>query len=342
MHSNTVTKPRVLIIHTGGTIGMRPSPEGYIPVSGFDTLLRQKLDNSAHDTLPEFELIEFDQLIDSANLVPEDWSGIAATVIAHYDQYDGFVILHGTDTMAYSASALSFQLQGLNKPVIFTGSQIPLVELRNDALDNLITALIIAGFHELPEVCVYFSGRLLRGNRSRKVKATGLDAFDSPNFPWLGQVGIHFDLHPHLIRNPGNPDFQTVTYERESVLILPIYPGISATLVDSMLSADTTKGVVIQSYGVGNLPDNHRDLMNALERAANRGTVLVNLSSCLQGNILHGAYACSSELEGMGIVSGGNMTPEAAFCKLHTLLATAHSSAQAASLIQQNLCGERD
>jgi len=279
-------KPRVLILYTGGTIGMRSSPDGYIPVAGFETLLRQKLENSAHDALPEFDLIEFDRLIDSSNLVLSDWSAIAESLIQHYDQYDGFVVLHGTDTMAYSASALSFQLQGLNKPVIVTGSQIPLVELRNDALDNLITAMIIAGFHPVPEVCIYFNGRLLRGNRARKVKATGLDAFDSPNFPWLGQVGIHFELHKQLMRNAGNPEFQAISYQDEAVLLLPIYPGISTALVDQILSAEQTAGVIVQSYGVGNMPDNNRALMKSFARASQAGKVLVNLSGGLQGYVL--------------------------------------------------------
>lgn len=338
----TTSKPRVLILYTGGTIGMRPSPEGYIPVAGFESLLRQKLENSAHDALPEFELIEFDRLIDSSNLMLSDWSAIAESLIQHYDQYDGFVVLHGTDTMAYSASALSFQLQGLNKPVIVSGSQIPLIELRNDALDNLITSMIIAGFHPVPEVCIYFNGRLLRGNRSRKVKATGLDAFDSPNFPWLGQVGIHFELHKSLIRNAGNPEFQAINYRDEAVLILPIYPGMPTTLVDRMLSAEQTAGVIVQSYGVGNLPDSNRALMKSFARATEAGKVLINISSCLQGDVLQGTYATSSALDEIGMISGGNMTPEAAFSKLHSLLATVSDRTQVRLRMQQNLCGEMD
>ncbi|MGB0466536.1 MAG: asparaginase domain-containing protein [Pontibacterium sp.] len=335
-------KPRVLVIYTGGTIGMYPSPEGYVPVAGFEALLHKKLESSARDSLPAFDLIEFDRLIDSANLMPGDWTAIAESLICHYDDYDGFVVLHGTDTMAYTASALSFQLQGLNKPVIVTGSQIPLSQLRNDALDNLITALMIAGFYDVPEVCIYFNGRLLRGNRSRKVKATGLDAFDSPNFPWLGQVGIHFELHRSLIRNAGNPAFRALDYNPDAVVMLPIYPGLSASVADKIINNKQTGGVIIQSYGVGNLPDSNRDLMNVLEEAAGKGKVLVNLSSCFQGSVVQGAYACSSAQAGMGILSGGDMTPEAALCKLHTLLAAGSDHGQVVSLMQQNLCGEMD
>lgn len=342
MYANQTQKPRVLIIHTGGTIGMRPSEEGYTPVAGFEALLREKLINSVHDTLPEFDLIEFERLIDSANLVPDDWQTIAQTLAKHYADYDGFVVLHGTDTMAYTASALSFQLRGLNKPVVVTGSQIPLVELRNDALDNLISALIIAGFHPVPEVCVYFNGRLLRGNRSRKVKATGLDAFDSPNFPWLGQVGIHIELHQQLIRPAGTPDLCPTQYSSGAVAMLPIYPGMADAQIQSVLDNEQIRGVILQSYGVGNLPNNNEPLMHLLTQAAKAGVVLVNLSSCLQAQVIPGAYACSAGLNEIGIISGGDMTPEAAFTKLHTLLATHASSTQVSDLMQQNLCGELD
>lgn len=342
MSSQPHPAPRVLVLYTGGTIGMQKTPEGYQPVKGFETLLHRKLDASAHDTLPQFDLIEYDTLIDSANLMPEHWQMIATSIITHYDDYDGFVVLHGTDTMAYTASALSFMLRGLSKPVILTGAQIPLTELRNDALDNLITALIIAGFHPVPEVCVYFSGRLLRGNRTRKVKATGLDAFDSPNFPWLGQVGIHFELHTHLIRNAGNPDFSAPETDPDAVVMLPIYPGLSADAVARLLDSERIGGVVVQSYGVGNLPDSNRALMQVFRETTQRGVVVVNLSSCLQGEVLHGTYACSAQTEAMGIISGGNMTPEAAFCKLHLLLATCEQRSQVSALMQESLCGEMD
>lgn len=342
MYANRSIKPRVLVIHTGGTIGMQPSEHGYTSVDGFEELVREKLDQSVHDTLPEFDLIELDPLLDSANLRPESWSIIASEVIKHYETYDGFIVLHGTDTMAYSASALSFQLRGLSKPVILTGSQIPLYELRNDALDNLITALIIAGFHPVPEVCIYFNGRLLRGNRCRKIKATGLDAFDSPNYPWLGQVGIHIELHAGLIRPAGTPQLTAVNYQPGAVAMLPIYPGLPQSVIETTLTDEQIRGVIIQSYGVGNLPNNDKQLMSLLADAGKAGKVLVNLSSCLQAQVLHGTYATSAGLDKIGIVSGGNMTPEAAYSKLHTLLADSVDSKTATALMQQDLCGELD
>lgn len=342
MYPNRTHSPRVLLIHTGGTIGMQASDKGYVPVPGFETLLREKLESSVHDTLPDFDVLEYEQLIDSANLHPDHWTQILTTLISRYDEYDGFVILHGTDTMAYTASALSFALKGLSKPVLLTGSQIPLTELRNDALDNLITALIIAGFHNVPEVCVYFNGRLLRGNRSRKVKATGLDAFDSPNFPWLGQVGIHIELHNQLIQPAGEPDFKAPTYRPGAVATLPIQPGMPHNQFNAVLDDPEIAAVILLSYGVGNLPDTNQTLMNALGRASKNRKVLLNLSSCLQAQTLHGAYACSAELEAIGVIAGGNITPEAAYSKLHTLLALGETPDTIKALMLQSLCGEMD
>jgi len=330
----------VLLIYTGGTIGMQMSERGYIPMSGFEDVIRSRLAHSHHMALPEFDVLELTPLIDSANLTPDNWSKIAELISQHYQDYDGFIVLHGTDTMAYSASMLSFMLQGLSKPIIFTGSQIPLAEIRNDALDNLISALVLAAFHPINEVCVYFNGRLLRGNRSSKVKATGLDAFDSPNFPWLGQIGLHIELHEQLFLTPQETNFNLVKFSADAVAILPIYPGMNDQVISATLNARGLKAVILRSYGVGNLPDNNKALLSALRQAAKKDITIVNISQCLQANIYQGQYACSDVLNEIGVISGGEMTIEAAFCKLHFLIASQQSAKQIQQQFTQSLAGE--
>lgn len=337
-------KRKILILYAGGTIGMQASEHGYVPVSGFEQLLRDQLRAGATQQLPDFEVQELDQLIDSSNLQPAHWSELSERLISQWRDYDGFIILHGTDTMAYSASALSFILQGIDKPVIVTGSQIPLSELRNDAQDNLITALILAGNYDIAEVCIYFNGRLLRGNRSSKLKSTGFDAFDTPNYPWLAQVGIHIDLHPNLLQASGSPDFiesgyQVPEFNPDAVVVLPVYPGLSARVAEDMLNHSDVKGLILLSYGVGNPPDANAGLMSTLERAVQSGVTVLNVTQCLQGRVSQGAYATGATLNRIGVVPGSDLTLEAAFTKLHYLIATQPAEA-IAGLMQQSLCGE--
>ncbi|MDO6593067.1 type I asparaginase [Neptuniibacter sp. 1_MG-2023] len=331
---------KILMIYTGGTIGMESSANGYTPVPGFESLIRSRLAHSHHALLPEFDMLELNPLIDSANLIPSHWTEMADIIIQKYEDYDGFIVLHGTDTMAYSASMLSFILQGLSKPVIFTGSQIPLSQLRNDALDNLITTLLLATDNSINEVCIYFSGRLLRGNRSSKVKATGLDAFNSPNFPWLGQVGLNVELHSNLFLPQKQPRFLNPEFKKNAVVILPIYPGINGKHVELLSSDPDCKAIILRSYGVGNLPDQNQELIDALKAAAQRGVIFVNNSQCLQAEIFQGQYACSSILNEIGVISGAEMTLEACFCKLHFLLATLISTAMIKNNFVKNLAGE--
>ncbi len=333
---------RILIIYTGGTIGMQRSPQGYAPVSGFKGLMQERFNYSQHAQLPEFDLTELSPLIDSANLQPSHWILIAGKIIESYSSYDGFIVLHGTDTMAYSASALSFMLQGLDKPVIFTGSQIPLSELRNDALDNLITSLLLAAFHPVNEVCIYFNGKLLRGNRSSKVKATGFDAFDSPNYPWLGQVGLNIELHSKLFIEKKQQSFYNPEFVGKAVTVLPIFPGLCADVANAICHASGVKGLIIRSYGVGNLPDQNRGLLDALHSASDQGCIIVNISQCLQAEVFQGQYACSSVLNEIGVVSGGDMTVEAAFSKLHFLLATEKKRSSIKQMLRDDLAGELD
>ncbi|MBR9884454.1 MAG: asparaginase [Oceanospirillales bacterium] len=330
---------KVLVIYTGGTIGMVPSDQGYVPVSGFHDRVLEQL-GSAADQLPEYDLVELDRLIDSANVVPQDWCEIARTLERHWAQYDGFVVLHGTDTMAYTASALSFMLRGIDKPVILTGSQIPLAELRNDALDNLITSLMLAASGEIHEVCVYFNGRLLRGNRARKVRSTGFDAFDSPNCPWLGQVGIHIDLRHDLLLPAGTPDFCIPQLDPSAVVALSVFPGMPARLIESALDDPRVKGLVLHTYGVGNPPDADLALIGALEQACARGVAVLNVTQCHQGAVSQGAYATGATLNRIGVIPGSDLTPEAAFTKLHLLLAQDLFGEQLSDALSHPLCGE--
>jgi len=331
---------RVLVIYAGGTIGMRPSEQGYVPSSGFRAEIDKLLSRHADSNLPAVEMIECEQLIDSANLMPSDWSKLAALLQQNWDNYDGFVLLHGTDTMAYSASALSFMLRGLNKPVVLTGSQVPLVTLRSDAVDNLLTALLFAADSRLAEVCICFNGRLLRGNRSRKVKTSAFDAFDSPNFPWLGNAGIKLQLKQELLLAPSQPEFEIATFDANAVAILQLFPGISAALMAAVLNQPGLKGLILQSYGAGNPPDANQALIAELEQACQRGIAILNLTQCHSGSVSQGTYASGNSLNRIGVVAGSDMTLEAAFTKMHFLLSQQLNGAALTKALTTPLCGE--
>lgn len=333
-------KARVLILHTGGTIGMCASPDGYLTMAGFGAVIERALRAPAAAPLPAFDVVEHAQLIDSANLRPTHWSAIANDLLARWDDYDGVVVLHGTDTMAWTASALSFMLRGADKPVILTGAQIPFGEPRSDAMQNLHTALMLAAGGQIREVCVYFNHRLLRGNRSRKLKSTAFDAFDSPNWPHLADVGIAIDIHRESLLPTTARAFKVPIFDPEAVAVLPIYPGVSARIVDAMLDSPAVRGLILRSYGVGNAPDADPLLMDALARAVARGVVVLNTTQCVSGAVEQGAYATGAALNRIGVVPGTDLTLEAAFAKLHFLLATEPDAAVVRERLGQNLCGE--
>lgn len=331
---------RIYILYAGGTIGMQPSAQGYIPTKGFEQLIADKIPLHLSATIPAYDIEELDTLIDSTNAGPQDWRLIADKIQQHYQDYDGFIILHGTDTLAYTASALSFMLCGLNKPVIITGSQIPLSELRNDAQDNLVTAMYIAGNLDITEVCVYFSGRLLRGNRTTKVKASGFDAFDSPNYPWLGKVGINIEADGPAIRNSGNQTaFQLPDYGKHRVVPIRMFPGIDADYLRHQLSYPAD-AYVLQTYGVGNAPDQDPDFLQLIQDTIQQGTLVINLSQCLYGRIEPGSYATGSALAQTGIINGYDMTLEACICKLHHLLALELDFNEISLMMETPLAGE--
>jgi L-asparaginase len=334
-------RKRVYIAYTGGTIGMRHTEAGWGPEPGYLQQQMEAMPELQHPSMPEFRIREYEPLLDSSNMTPREWVKIAHDVAANYDEYDGFVVLHGTDTMAYTASALPFMLHGLRKPVIISGSQIPLCEVRNDARENLITSLLIAANYAIPEVCLYFGGRLLRGCRSTKVSADGFAAFDSPNFLPLGTVGIDIEINWDLVRKPPRDDRQLEVREltRPIVSALRLFPGITHELVRNLLRPPL-QGLVLEAYGVGNGPDQDREFLDAIEEATARGVVIVDCTQCLEGTVNLEEYAAGSALARAGVLSGRDMTAEAALAKLYYLFSQGFDPARVAKEMQRDLCGE--
>lgn len=346
----TMTTPSgrtVLILHTGGTIGMEPSPDGYRPMAGFDSVLRDALAACAGPALPSVDVIALPNPIDSANLHPALWASMADTLLRHWSDYDGFVVLHGTDTLAWSASALSFLLRGADKPVILTGAQIPMMMPRSDALANAEAAVLLAASPALHEVGLFFGTRLLRGNRSTKAATTAFAAFDSPNAPPLAEAGIDLTIYPdRLLPAPAAPfapdTCPSPSFDPEAVAVLTLHPGVSARMVDGLIGDGRTKGLILRSYGVGNAPDADLALMQALKRAVDRGTTVVNTTQCRHGQVVQGAYATGSALSRIGVLPGADLTLEAAFAKLHVLLASGKTGEDLRQTLRTPLCGEMD
>jgi L-asparaginase len=331
---------RIYIAYTGGTIGMEKTAAGYRPRAGSLSEQMQQMPELHDPSMPHYEIHEYETLLDSANMMPSDWVRIADDLGRHYDDYDAFIVLHGTDTMAYTASALSFMLEGLEKPVILTGSQIPLCEIRNDARSNLITSLQLAANYPIPEVSLFFGSRLLRGCRAVKVSADGFDAFDSPNFPPIGRIGIDIEIDWTLVRRPEADLPLTVHPIREAVVgALRLFPGISAQVVRNMLQPPL-EGLVLEAFGVGNAPDRNRDLLDSLREATERGVVIVDTTQCLEGTVDLGDYATGSALARAGVVSGRDMTAEAALTKLFYLFSRGFAPDEVRREIEIDLRGE--
>ena len=334
-------RKRVYIAYTGGTIGMQRTRDGYVPEPGYLQQQMEAMPELRHESMPEYTIHEYDPILDSSNMTPREWGTIARDLAAHYDDYDGFIVLHGTDTMAYTASALPFMLDGLRKPVLITGSQIPLCEIRNDARENLITSLLVASTYAIPEVCLYFGGKLLRGCRATKVSADGFAAFDSPNFPLLGSAGIDIEINWDLVRKP-NENGRLAVQEMTAtpvVSALRLFPGISPELVRNILRPPL-QGLVLEAYGVGNGPDQNQEFLDALAEATARGVVIVDCTQCLEGTVNLGEYAAGSALARAGVISGYDLTAEAALAKLYCLFSRGLEAEKVKDEMQRDLRGE--
>jgi L-asparaginase len=334
----------VLVIYTGGTLGMvyDKRKAGLVPFK-FSQILAKvpELQHLACD-LTFFSMPE---LIDSSNMKPSIWLKIAEKIIQNYAIYDGFVVLHGTDTMAYTASALSFLLQGLTKPVVFTGAQLPVGAIRNDARRNLVTSIEIAsakhnGLPIVPEVCIFFNDVLLRGNRARKVESSQFDAFQSFNYPPLAKVGIYVNYDKQVIWQ-APPVFRPSLPLKlnENVGILKLFPGINSKIMKSFLETENLQGVILETYGSGNAPTD-KWFIDLLKIALEKNIVVYNVSQCLGGKVQQGRYATSLELKKLGLVEAGDMTTEAAITKMMYLLGQDLPFFELKKQLSISLCGE--
>jgi L-asparaginase len=334
-------KPKLLLLHVGGTIGMGPSSRGFSPRPGFLLEQIERTPEFRHAEMPEFQLIETDPLLDSSNMTPGDWLPIAETIQNHYEEFDGFVVLHGTDTMAFTASALPLMLRGLRKPVILTGSQIPLCQIRNDARENLITAMLIAGYYRVPEVCIYFNGKLFRGCRSTKVSAHRFDAFDSPNYPLLGVAGTSIEINESalLVLSETNQPLHVQRLTTPNIGTLRLFPGITAPVVEHFLD-QPLEGLVLEAFGSGNLPSNNRPLLDLLRRAYERGVVVVAVTQCGHGKVSFAGYETGQAMAEVGVLCGHDMTVEAALTKLFYLHSLGLHKDEIRQMIGRNLVGE--
>ncbi len=334
-----MSNKRVYIAYTGGTIGMKPSDKGFVPEAGYFAEQINKLPELAYPDMPEIVVHEYDNLIDSSNITPDDWYCISEDIKSVYEDFDGFIVLHGTDTMAYTASALSFMLEDLSKPVIVTGSQIPWSQMRTDARDNLITSLLLASQYDIPEVSLYFHNRLYRGNRTRKVDAIGFHAFQSPNFPALVKVGSQIQVNQEiLLKYPSKPlKINKITHPK--VVVLSLFPGFSADMLEAVLNSGI-QGMVLMTYGMGNAPCNDMKFLHLLAAANHAGIIIVNCTQCLIGSVDMSSYETGQELLRCGVISGFDMTPEATLTKLSYLLSSECSVDEIKQKMQISLRGE--
>jgi L-asparaginase len=337
---DTSMNKRIYVAYTGGTIGMKHSSEGFVPVEGHLTNSINALPEFHRHEMPEFTINEYQPLVDSSNMTPSDWQRIADDIKTHYDDYDGFVVLHGTDTMAYTSSALSFMFENLSKPIIVTGSQIPLSQLRSDGQVNVLNSLYIAANYPINEVGLFFNNKLYRGNRSIKAYADGFNAFDSPNMPPLLEAGINISVVAGQIASCVELE-QEVTVHNitpQPIGVVHLYPGISSDVIKNTIR-QPVKALILRSYGVGNAPQDP-DLLACLAQAKQQNIVVINCSQCIKGTVNMSGYATGNALNQVGVISGHDMTLEATLTKLHYLLSQNLAYDEVCQLMQVNLRGE--
>lgn len=332
-------KKHILILNTGGTISSLKTEKGYEPALGYVQTVLSQIPALHSPEMPAYTIKEYDPLLDSSNMTLTDWNRIATDISNEYHNFDGFVVFHGTDTMAYTASALSFMLENLAKPVIVTGSQIPLSEVRNDALDNVITSLWLCAHQPINEVCVYFNQQLLRGNRTQKVSAQQFNAFESPNYPHLANIGINIELRYDLLLPAPNKPFQLQMLSPQFIANFRLFPGFATKVLDYILQ-QPLKGLVLETYGAGNAQNNDPHFLQSLKNACDRGIVIVNCTQCQQGYVEMNQYATGYTLKQAGLISGHDMTPEAAHCKLLYLFSKNLTSQDVKHFLGTNLVGE--
>ncbi len=333
-------KNKIYVAYTGGTIGMKESSQGFVPVEGHLTKSINSLPEFHRREMPDFTINEYQPLIDSSNMTPSDWQRIADDIKAHYDDYDGFVVLHGTDTMAYTSSALSFMFENLSKPVIVTGSQIPFSQLRSDGQVNVLNAMYIAANYPISEVGLFFNNKLYRGNRCIKAYADGFNAFDSPNMQPLLEAGINIKLIKGEIATEDIKisDLTLSQITPQPIGVIHLYPGISSELIENVLR-QPVKALILRSYGVGNAPQDEA-LLASITKAKEQGIVVVNCSQCMKGTVNMSGYATGNALSEAGVISGHDMTLEATLTKLHYLLSQKYSVDKIRQLMGENLRGE--
>jgi L-asparaginase len=336
-------KSSVLLIYTGGTIGMiQDARTGELRPFDFKGLTKQIPELEKFDL--ELSSIASSKPIDSSNMQPEIWVELARTIEKNYSKYDGFVILHGSDTMGFTASALSFMLEGLSKPVVLTGSQLPIGIIRTDGKENLITAIEIASSKEnkkpiVTEVCIYFEYKLYRGNRTFKYNSSHFDAFKSPNYPLLAEAGVEISYNRNSLLKPRGKKLKVHTSFDNKIAVLKLFPGINQNITSAIINAKGVKAIILETFGAGNCTT-QAWFTAELKKAIDQGMIILNITQCLEGKVVQGKYETSSHLKKIGVIGGEDMTYEAAVTKLMFLLGQKLSASELKKQLTQNLRGE--